>query len=86
MNPVSLWQDPRKDFDPLAVARMAAACLDCPPPAPCVRGCPPAADIPQVMRLIRQVACESLPLAQWLLTAERRAELETTERLFDCYN
>ncbi len=87
MDPTMLQipKDPYLDYNAQA-ARTALACVDCPPPAPCVSGCPQGADVPGVMALVRRAACERLPLARWLLDEEGLATAQIADQIYDCYN
>lgn len=56
--------DPYLGYDAPHVARMAAACHQYQPPAPCALACPRLTDLPRVMRLAGQAACEGLSLEE----------------------
>lgn len=81
-----LPRDPYLGYDPQAVARLAAACLQCRPPAPCTTACTRQADIPRVMRLAGQAACEGLVLSRWFLDRETVEQARLADALTDCYS
>jgi hypothetical protein len=62
---------PYLGYDAVQVARLAAACLQCTPQAPCMLACARQADIPRVMRLAGQAACEGLSISRWFLDEDR---------------
>ena len=78
-------KDPYLGYDALQVARMAA-CLLCQPQAPCVLACPRQADIPRVMRLAGQAACEGLALPRWFWDEERVEAACICDAITDAYN
>jgi NADPH-dependent glutamate synthase beta subunit-like oxidoreductase len=82
----TLPRDPYLGYDALAVARSAVACLQCPAPSPCTLACPRLADIPRVMRLAGQAACEGLALTRWFLDEERVETARLCDALTDAYN
>ncbi len=79
-------RDPYLGYDPKLVAHQAAACLQCPAPAPCTEACRRHADIPRVMRLAGQAACEGLALPRWFLDREAVEEARISDAIADCYN
>lgn len=79
-------RDPYLGFDAHEVARAAAACLQCRLPAPCTLACPRTADIPRVMRLAGQAACEGLALTRWFLDEEQVAAAVICDAITDSYN
>lgn len=79
-------RNPYLGFDAHQVARMALACLQCAPPAPCTLACSREADIPRVMRLAGQAACEGLALSRWYLDEERVQAAQITDAICDTYN
>ncbi|MFN2147638.1 MAG: hypothetical protein ACK2T2_04550 [Anaerolineales bacterium] len=81
-----LRNDPYLGYDAELVARTAAACLQCLPPAPCTLACSRNADIPQVMRLAGQAACEGLALTRWFWSEERVEAARITDEICDSYN
>ncbi|MEJ2011480.1 MAG: hypothetical protein P8X64_04565 [Anaerolineales bacterium] len=81
-----LQKDPYLGYDAGQVARMAAACLQCKTPAPCTLACGRKADIPRVMRLAGQAACEGLALTRWFWDEERIEAARVTDAISDSYN
>jgi NADPH-dependent glutamate synthase beta subunit-like oxidoreductase len=79
-------KDPYLGYDAENVARMAAACLHCPHPAPCTLACPREADIPRVIRLAGQAACEGLSLTRWFWDRERVETTRITDAITGAYN
>ena len=79
-------KDPYLGYDAQAVARLAAACLQCGQPAPCTRACRRQADIPRVMRLAGQAACEGLALARWFDGREDVEAARVCDAIADSYN
>lgn len=79
-------KDPYLGYDALQVARMAAACLQCPSPAPCTLSCARQADIPRIMRLAGQAACEGLQLTRWFWDEERIEAARVSDAITDAYN
>ncbi|TFH35395.1 MAG: hypothetical protein E4G99_07380 [Anaerolineales bacterium] len=79
-------KDPYLGFDAQTVARMASACLHCPSPAPCSLSCSRQADIPRVMRLAGQAACEGLQLSRWFWDSERVEVGRICDAITDAYN
>lgn len=82
----SIPKDPYLGFDAVKVARVAAACLQCRPPAPCTSSCPQNADIPGVMRLAGQAACEGLSLTRWFQSSEQVESSRICDDISDSYN
>ncbi|MCJ7512948.1 MAG: hypothetical protein MUO23_08255 [Anaerolineales bacterium] len=80
------WRDPYLDFDSLQVARAAAACLQCGAPAPCTLACGHQTDIPRVMRLAGQAACEGLALTRWFWGTEQIEAARIADAITDSYN
>ena len=78
--------DPYLGYDAQEVARLGAACLQCPSPAPCTFGCPRAADIPRVMRLAGQAACEGLAVTRWFWDRERVEAARIGDAITDAYS
>ena len=78
--------DPYLGYDAVDVARTASACLQCPSPAPCTLSCSRQADIPRVMRLVGQAACEGLQLTRWLWEDERVEAARISDAITDAYN
>ena len=81
-----LPRDPYLGYDTLNVARAAAACLQCGAPAPCTLACGHQTDIPRVMRLAGQAACEGLALTRWLLDQEQVEAARLADEICDSYN
>jgi NADPH-dependent glutamate synthase beta subunit-like oxidoreductase len=81
-----LRKDPYLGYDAAEVARMAAACLQCLSPSPCTLACSRKADIPRVMRLAGQAACEGLALTRWFWDEERIEAARVTDAISDSYN
>lgn len=81
-----LHRDPYLGFDTQAIARAAAGCLQCKPPAPCTLACPHESDIPGVMRLAGQAACEGLSLTRWFWDRERVEAARICDAISDSYN
>jgi hypothetical protein len=79
-------RDPYLGYDNLNVARAAAACLQCGAPAPCTLACGHQTDIPRVMRLAGQAACEGLALTRWLLDQEQVEAARLADEICDSYN
>jgi NADPH-dependent glutamate synthase beta subunit-like oxidoreductase len=79
-------KDPYLGYDAQAVARLAAACLQCVSPAPCTQACRRQADIPRVMRLAGQAACEGLALARWFGEREDVEADRVCDAISDSYN
>jgi NADPH-dependent glutamate synthase beta subunit-like oxidoreductase len=79
-------KDPYLGHDAVDVVRMASACLHCPPPAPCTLSCAHQADIPRVMRLAGQAACEGLHLTRWFWDEESIASARICDDITDAYN
>jgi NADPH-dependent glutamate synthase beta subunit-like oxidoreductase len=79
-------KDPYLGYDALQVARLGAACLQCPSPAPCTLSCARGADIPRVMRLAGQAACEGLALTRWFLDSERVESARICDAISDAYS
>ncbi|NIM93179.1 MAG: hypothetical protein GTO18_05655 [Anaerolineales bacterium] len=78
-------KDPYLGFDALQVAHAATACLQCRTPAPCILACPRNADIPRVMRLAGQAACEGLALTRWFQDEETVEIDRITDAISDSY-
>ena len=81
----SMPKDPYLGYDAVQVAHAAAACLQCIYPAPCTLACGHQADIPGVMRLAGQAACEGLALQRWFWDADRLEAARTSDAITDCY-
>jgi len=81
-----LPKDPYLGYDAQAVARLAAACLHCRAPAPCVTACARHADIPRVMRLAGQAACEGLALPRWFMDREDVEAARIADAITDGYS
>lgn len=79
-------KDPYLGYDAPAVAHMAMACLQCPPAAPCTLSCPRGADVPRVMRLAGQAACEGLALTRWFWDEERVESARICDAIADAYD
>jgi NADPH-dependent glutamate synthase beta subunit-like oxidoreductase len=79
-------KDPYLGYDALEVAHMASACLQCSSPAPCTLACSRQADIPRVMRLAGQAACEGLQLTRWFWEKERVEAARICDAITDAYN
>jgi hypothetical protein len=79
-------KDPYLGYDTLVIARMAAACLQCPSPAPCTLSCSRQTDIPRVMMLAGQAACEGLQLTRWFWDEERVETARICDAITDAYN
>lgn len=79
-------KDPYLGYDAAAAARAATMCLQCGSPAPCTRACPREADIPRVMRLAGQAACEGLQLTRWFWDEERIEAARICDAISDSYN
>ncbi len=78
--------DPYLGYDAAQVARLAAACLQCTPQAPCMLACPRQADIPRVMRLAGQAACEGLSLSRWFLDEDRIESARVCDAITAAYS
>ena len=81
-----LPRDPYLGYDVRQVARMAVSCLQCASPAPCTLACAREADIPRVMRMAGQAACEGLALSRWFWDEERVQAARITDAICDTYN
>jgi NADPH-dependent glutamate synthase beta subunit-like oxidoreductase len=79
-------KDPYLGYDALAVVRMASACLHCDSPAPCTLACSRQADIPRVIRLAGQAACEGLQLTRWFWAEEQVEAARICDAITDAYN
>ena len=79
-------RDPYLGYDSLQVSRAAAACLQCGAPAPCTLACGHQTDIPHVMRLAGQAACEGLVLTRWFLDSEQVEAARLADEICDSYN
>lgn len=79
-------KDPYLGYDAHEVARLGAACLQCPSPAPCTLSCARGADIPRVMRLAGQAACEGLAVSRWFSDAERVESARICDAISDAYS
>ncbi len=79
-------KDPYLGYDAQAVARLGAACLQCASPAPCTQACRRQADIPRVMRLAGQAACEGLAIARWFGEREAVEAARVCDAISDSYN
>ncbi|HMK09755.1 MAG TPA: hypothetical protein VK449_12060 [Anaerolineales bacterium] len=82
----SIPRDPYLGYDPQTVARLAAACLQCGAPAPCTLACRRQADIPRVIRLAGQAACEGLALSRWFLDREDVEAARIGDAITDAYS
>jgi hypothetical protein len=82
----SLPKDPYLGYDAQQIARQAAACLQCEAPAPCTLACPRSADVPGLMRLAGQAACEGLSLQRWFWDRERVEASRICDAIADSYN
>ena len=80
-----LPKDPYLGYDTLEVARLASACLQCVAPAPCTLACSRQADVPRVMRLAGQAACEGLALPRWFWDQERIEAARICDAINDAY-
>ncbi len=78
-------RDPYLGYDAMRVARMAAACLQCSPPAPCTLACSRQADIPAIMRLAGQAACEGLSLPRWFWERDRVEAARISDAINEAY-
>ena len=79
-------KDPYLGYDPQAVARLAAACLRCPAPAPCSLACSREADIPRIVRLAGQAACEGLVMSRWFMDHEQVEAARIADAITDAYS
>ncbi len=79
-------RDPYLGYDARQAARAASACLQCPPPAPCTLACSRHTDIPRVMRLAGQAACEGLSLTRWFWDEEQVETARVSDAICDAYN
>ncbi|HLC02217.1 MAG TPA: hypothetical protein VJK02_04215 [Anaerolineales bacterium] len=79
-------RDPYLGYDALPVARLGAACLQCPSPAPCTLSCGHGADIPRVMRLAGQAACEGLALTRWFWDRDQVEAARIGDAIADAYS
>jgi NADPH-dependent glutamate synthase beta subunit-like oxidoreductase len=79
-------RNPYLEYDPEALAGMAAACATCPDPAPCTQACTHSIDITAVMQLAGRAACEGLALARWTMSAEELESARITDAIADRYN
>lgn len=78
--------DPYLGYDAVSAAHTATACLQCLSPAPCTAACPRGTDIPRVMRLAGQAACEGLQLTRWFWDEERVESARICDAITDAYN
>jgi hypothetical protein len=79
-------KDPYLGYDPQAVARLAAACLRCAAPAPCTVACSRQADIPRIVRLAGQAACEGLALPRWFMDRDQVEAARIADAITDAYS
>ena len=79
-------RDPYLGCDAEQAARMAAACLQCLPPAPCTLACPRGSDLPRLVRLVGQAACEGLSLPRWFRDEEQVESARICDAITDSYN
>jgi hypothetical protein len=79
-------KDPYLGYDAAGLAQMASACLQCSTPAPCTLACSRQADIPRLMRLAGQAACEGLQLTRWFWEDERVEAARISDAITDAYN
>ena len=79
-------KDPYLGYDPQVVARLAAACLRCAVPAPCTLACQRQADIPRIVRLAGQAACEGLTLSRWFMDREQVEAARIGDAITDAYS
>lgn len=82
----TLPKDPYLGYDPHQMMRLAAACLQCAAPAPCTVACRREADIPRVIRLAGQAACEGLALSRWFLDREAVETARVSDAITDSYS
>ncbi|HSR46757.1 MAG TPA: hypothetical protein VLL77_02100 [Anaerolineales bacterium] len=82
----TLPRDPYLGYDPEQMARLATACLQCLSPAPCTLACSRQADLPRVVRLAGQAACEGLALSRWFLDREGVESARVSDAITDAYN
>ena len=78
--------DPYLGFDAGQITRLASACFQCRPPAPCTLACPREADIPSVIRLAGHAACEGLSLTRWLWDRDQVEAARICDDITDVYN
>ncbi len=79
-------RDPYLGYDAERAARLAAACLQCLPPAPCTLACPRGGDLPRLVRLVGQAACEGLALPRWFQDEEQVESDRICDAIADAYN
>ncbi|OGO15442.1 MAG: hypothetical protein A2Y93_07930 [Chloroflexi bacterium RBG_13_68_17] len=79
-------RDPYLGYDAEQAACMAAACLQCLPPAPCTLACPRGSDLPRLVRLVGQAACEGLSLPRWFRDEEQVESARICDAITDSYN
>lgn len=79
-------KNPYLGYDAQEIARVAGACLQCRAPAPCTLVCPRQTDIPRVMGLAGQAACEGLNLTRWFWEQERVEAARICDQISDAYN
>jgi NADPH-dependent glutamate synthase beta subunit-like oxidoreductase len=76
---------PYLGYDARQIAHLAAACFHCTPPAPCTLSCPRETDIPRVIRLAGQAACEGLSITRWYWDQERIEAARTADAITDSF-
>ncbi len=81
-----LPRDPYLGYEPEPIARLAAACLQCRAPAPCTLACSRQADLPRIIRLAGQAACEGLVLSRWFMDREAVEAARVTDAITDAYS
>jgi hypothetical protein len=79
-------KDPYLGYDPQAVARLAAACLRCAAPAACTLACSRQADIPRIVRLAGQAACEGLVMSRWVMNRDQVEAARIADAITDSYS
>lgn len=78
--------NPNLGFDAVEVAKQAPARLQSFSPAPGTLSCPGEADIPRIMRLAGQSACEGLQLTRWFWDQERVERAQISDATTDSYS
>ena len=78
-------KDPYLGYDAEHITRLAAACFQCRPPAPCTQSCPRKTDIPQAMQWAGHAACEGLSISRCLWDQEQIRAARSTDAITDSF-
>jgi NADPH-dependent glutamate synthase beta subunit-like oxidoreductase len=81
-----LRKNPYLGYPAQEAAQQASACFQCGSPAPCTLACHNQSDIPGLIRLVGQAACEGLALARWFDSEEKIETARISDAITDCYN